>query len=77
TESLSSKQMMTWINKIAITIDYDCDISDWINKVISCFCDYVHIDCNSESYYFKEAESLIDATQNRMSKYKMTYKAND
>ncbi|HGX8474188.1 TPA: ATP-dependent helicase [Escherichia coli Nissle 1917] len=77
TESLSSKQMMKWVNKIAITVDYDCDISDWISKVINCFCDYVHIDCNSESYYFKEAESLINATQKRMNKYKMTYKAND
>ncbi|HBQ2304079.1 TPA: UvrD-helicase domain-containing protein, partial [Klebsiella pneumoniae] len=62
TESLSSKQMIKWINKIAISVNYDCAITDWIHEVINFFCDYIHINCNSESYYFKEKESLINST---------------
>ncbi|HDK5982383.1 TPA: ATP-dependent helicase [Klebsiella pneumoniae] len=77
TESLSSKQMIKWINKIAISVNYDCAITDWIHEVINFFCDYIQINCNSESYYFKEKESLINSTQKRIDKYKMTYRAND
>ncbi|MER2472035.1 ATP-dependent helicase [Photorhabdus laumondii] len=79
TEATSPKQILKEINKIAISIDYDCQIDSWLCDAIKRFCHSISIDLdiNFDSHCYKEMYSLINATRKRMLKYKMDYKASD
>lgn len=77
TESLSPKKILKIINKISLSVDYNCEIDVWLREVITRFCHSINLSISNDSYYYQEMELLINATLKRMLKYNMAYKANE
>ncbi|WP_217895817.1 3'-5' exonuclease [Yersinia frederiksenii] len=68
---------MKIINKISLSVDYNCEIDVWLREVITRFCHSINLSISNDSYYYQEMELLINATLKRMLKYNMAYKANE
>lgn len=74
-ESINPKTILRVVN--SIKVQFDTEIDEWIKKIIFSFCEILRIELIKNDIFNEEMKSIINATRERMKKYKMDYRASD
>ncbi|WP_299807808.1 ATP-dependent helicase [uncultured Shewanella sp.] len=74
-ERVEPRLLLQLIN--SITLDVNREIVSWIDSAVNTFCSKLNVNLDETTIAYSSKRSIIDATIERMKKYKMNYQAYD
>lgn len=74
-EAINPKTILRTVN--SLNVQFDKEIDEWIEEIIVSFCKRLRIELANNNLFNEGMKSILNATRERMKKYKMNYKATD